>query len=410
MTLTTKHAVVVTLGVLLLGVVVWRLGGGGGSTASISEGEVPQNNALSPRPTSDGEQDPSEHASSGDESGGTEVAALENCRRRPPSVADKDATGARRKLLPRLIDSLRDTSSEARARAAEALGQMGPAAMDAAPCLRNRLSDESRRVRIQSALALALIDDRERVNCGTVLTEAFSGATGDERWLVVWALGRAGFCGSAEVSLLVGALESDQSPAVRAMAAETLGALKDATDEILAALTASLRDGDWRVRLAAVRAFCGQGLGFGGAVPALVKMLSEARRGHRDALLRESAARALGRTPDTHGVKTRALIMALSDDRPAVRAQAALSLGELGREAHLAASSLVGLLKDSRVVILSLEGSEVEVREAAAESLGRIGVAEGFVIEALTGLASEKGGRVQTRRAATRALERLADR
>lgn len=109
------------------------------------------------------------------------------------------------------------------------------------------------------------------------------------------------------------------------------------------------------------------------------------------------AAHALGDVtdPDKRKLAADALIKALKDDRPEVRAEAALALGDL--ELELAVEPLVGRLSDMVGV----------ARQAAAIALGKLGFASGF--EPLAELLREGGADLRFQ-AATSLVEIDADR
>ncbi len=108
---------------------------------------------------------------------------------------------------------------------------------------------------------------------------------------------------------------------------------------------------------------------------------------------RIAAARRLGELPDRRAVL--ALLEALGDPSPRLRAEAARSLGRLGYRS-LARASLLQRLEDP----------DPDVREAAATALGRL--QDSWAIPALRALA-ETEHTAQVRRAAWEALRHIAE-
>ena len=96
--------------------------------------------------------------------------------------------------------------------------------------------------------------------------------------------------------------------------------------------------------------------------------------------------------PDPVALAVRALRSALADESAAVRAQAALALGQIGPAATGPAPELVGLLKDA----------DQTVRCQAAEALGKVGGEEEATVGALVELLQDASAPVKA--AAARAL------
>ncbi len=146
-------------------------------------------------------------------------------------------------------------------RAAWFLGEMGPAAKEAAPLLHQALSAANRSIRTSAADALWKIEGdaqatvRELLQISAEEFPPFS-RSGSFGLGGTWAEGRGdplAEAGAQAVSLLIEALKRPE-PQVRARAAEALGAGGPAASEVLPALSRVARDPDVRVASAAIRA------------------------------------------------------------------------------------------------------------------------------------------------------------
>ena len=228
--------------------------------------------------------------------------------------------------------ALADPSSAVRVGAAQALGQIGPAAAGAAPDLIGILQDPDETVRCRAAEALGLV-----------------GA-------------------EAAVPALTGEL-SDPSPAVQEAAARALGSFKEAAGTAVPALVPLLQHPEESVRQAAADAIGQIGVLTAEATTSLVDGLTS-----RDTLVRAQTAEALGTIGEAAEDAAPALVEALSDGSDRVRAKAAEALGKIGDGAAAAAvPSLVRALRDKDNWVSAL----------AAEALGEMGGAAEEAIPAL---------------------------
>jgi HEAT repeat protein len=169
---------------------------------------------------------------------------------------------------------------------------------------------------------------------------------------------------AATVRRLIGVLDNDPDPAVRAAAANTLG------PAALRAETGNPR-GDWPVRLreALLRAVSAPGaaeevrrralesVAYFCNDPQVVEQIEQAYGG--SPLLRASALLAMGRNMDARWAPT--LLDAIKSPEPMLRFEAAQAIGEMHEPQHVPA--LLPLLEDS----------DTEVRLAAIWSLGQLG-------------------------------------
>jgi HEAT repeat protein len=124
--------------------------------------------------------------------------------------------------IPLLTEALRDADEPVRRRAAEALGQIGPAAI---PALTEALRDADEAVRVGAARALGKI-----------------------------CLGKIGSAAAEVVPALTEALRDDPDRDVRWRAAYSLGLIGPAAAKAIPVLTEALRDADEAIRRAAAEA------------------------------------------------------------------------------------------------------------------------------------------------------------
>jgi HEAT repeat protein len=170
--------------------------------------------------------------------------------------------------------------------AAEALGQLGPAAAVVMPALIDTLGDANSRVRQSAAWALEEIGP-------TAVSALITALGGGDMW-------------------------------VRRSAAAVLGRIGSVTEEVVPALITALGDGDTWVRRSAVEALRNIEPAATEAVPALITALGDA-----DKVIRVNAAAALGRIGPAATEAVPALITALRDDDFYVRQGATQALQQI---------------------------------------------------------------------------------
>jgi HEAT repeat protein len=346
------------------------------------------------------------------------------------------ALGDARAVEP-LLPLLRDEDWSVRRVAAETLGQLGDAR--AVEPLMGLLDDADSDVQRAAAQALEQLGEVEEL-----------GELGEADW----GVGRVmrGVTGEVlrqpsdvdAVESLLTALRNESS-SVRYAAAQALGQLGDArADEprivkrlpgivgrlpgaaprqlgnaVVEPLLAQLRDADWHVRQAAVKA----------AVEPLIGLLGDA-----DQRVQRAAAAALGQLGDARAVEpllsalrdapVEPLPLRLGDADSGVRHQAAEALGQLGdvravepligllgdagSDVQRAAAEALGRLGDVRAVeplLRALGDEDSDVRQVAAEALGQLG--DGRAVEPL--LTALRDPDWSVRRAAAAALGQLGD-
>jgi HEAT repeat protein/tRNA A-37 threonylcarbamoyl transferase component Bud32 len=239
-----------------------------------------------------------------------------------------------------LIGALRDSDASARRRAAQALGECGPAGREAVGPLITALSDPDFWVSETAALALRKITGAPDPEAGrrrrardepsatppavTRLLKAIQDPA--SRWMAVVALGQMGPTAHEAIPALIEALEDAES-AVRWDAAKALGKMGAVAARAVPALTAVLHAQDDAIAREHVVAALGAiGPAARTAVPALIGSLKN--DGHH---LDEQAAEALVRI-GTPAIP--ALIEAMKDDDPQVRVRAAHALTRIASAAR----------------------------------------------------------------------------
>ncbi|MCC6420184.1 MAG: HEAT repeat domain-containing protein [Gemmataceae bacterium] len=224
--------------------------------------------------------------------------------------------------VPALTKALGDDESDVRAWAVRALGKIGEGAKSALPKLRAALQDRDALVRLNAALAVSQVGGGAEGL--SVLTKALKSDSAYQREQACVALSEFGAKAASAVPILIVTLE-DKEPKVRAFAAAALGKLP-ANKAGAARLEKLLADPDEGVRL--------------------------------------NAARALWRQADPQQREKLLDLMAagLGNERPSIRKQAAVVIGDLGESAKAAVPGLLGVLRDP----------DFSVRRAAAAALRRI--------------------------------------
>jgi HEAT repeat protein len=306
--------------------------------------------------------------------------------------------------VQRMIERLASPDPKEQAKAAELLGQIGPAASDAllsaldhanrsvryravaalgrmkevraVQPLIIRLKDEDEDVRAQAAEALANIREPRAI-------EPLVATLGDQSWVRVHAEEALAHYGKPAVEPLIKALKED-NPNVRASAAKVLGRIKD--PRAINPLMVALMDKDENVRMWAAAAF--RQMKDPRAVERLLDLLNDRSQ---DVCI--EAARALANLKDTRAVEP--LLAAFKNDLErsfwGAAGEAALALGKIRDDRafkpltdalnhpdiavrYYAAAGL-GELGDRRAVeplIPLLKDPDVSVRYTAAQALGHL--------------------------------------
>lgn len=177
--------------------------------------------------------------------------------------------------VPVLVKRLDDKDLNARAKAAEALAQIGPEARRAVPDLVKHLKDDDM-VRKNVAEALAQIGGLTSSDVATV-AEGLKDPNRDVRIAISAALVKAGSEAKEAVPALMVALKDDELK-VKINAAAALAKVGAGAKEAVPALTAALKDPSMDIKVSAAGALMGIGPDAKPAVKPLVEALSGASK------------------------------------------------------------------------------------------------------------------------------------
>jgi HEAT repeat protein len=204
-----------------------------------------------------------------------------------------------------------------------------------------------------------------------------------------------GYKASSAVPFLIEMVADPGSPN-RAVAAETLGGLAVTSPRAVDALGEATRDPDEAVRHAALRALSQIGLPAEAALPAIVEQLESG-----DVKSRQLAARALGNIGYLEIEEEDALVAALEDTAPGVRAAALAALvqtgselpeGSIGKLTEFLTAQDAGIRADAVLALgqlgpraaeaipaieIALADESSEIRHSAAWALGNMGEEQG---------------------------------
>ncbi len=285
----------------------------------------------------------------------------------------------------------RDRNWRRRQQAAEALCQVGPAAAPAVPELVAALAEGPLSLTDAVARALAAVGPP----AVPPLTDALRSDNPAVRRGAALSLGRLRERANtpAAVTALHEALR-DGDEKVRAAAVEALVAVAPESPETVAALVARLKEPNPATRVLATICLDHLGPPARAAIPALLEALEDP-----DASVRGHAALALKTHCPDKASAVPVLVRALREDsNHYVRGTAAEILGELGRRARPAAPALVAALQDP----------QGHVRSSAAAALRQVGAGPAVAVPALAALLPHP--QEWCRLAAMRALARFGRR
>jgi len=257
------------------------------------------------------------------------------------------------------------------------------------------------------------------------LVEALAGPEARVRAAAAWGLMRMGPAARAALLPLMKALREDRNPAVRATAAQAVGALGTRVNRsAVAALFEALSDASQTVRWRATQALWKSHLKPPGDVPRLVERLQ-----NTDDYVRGFAAWMLGNMGPAAKEAIPALMTALEKEDGPLRGEAALALAKMGAVAKQAVPELARALKSADhqrrrsaakalgsigpeakgavpFLIAALTDEDERVRAQAARALGRIGLAAPEAVPART--VATHDPKPVVRREAEEALRRIA--
>ena len=248
-----------------------------------------------------------------------------------------------------LIPALADGNPVVRARAADALGRIGPSAESAVGALVKCLKDSDSYTRTRAADALGEIN-RQPSFVVPAVVESLSDANAGVRFWAAESLGKFGARATIAITPLLDHLEDPSRDVILSVAR--------ALDKIAPQTVARK------------------------AVPVLVRNL---RNESPD--IRYGSAFCLGEIRQAHAVAVPALMSALDDPNPRVRMCAASALGEFATDAKAALPKLLGSLNDL----------DYDVRDHATNALKKIdsGAARPSAVQSATPTSSSKASAVR---------------
>jgi HEAT repeat protein len=300
------------------------------------------------------------------------------------------STGAR--AVSGLTSSLTDEQPKVRVAAAQALGQIGPAARPAVPALLNQaLHDPIEYSAGQAALALKTIDLAAARQVITAYLPALAEQDVHLRRNACSVLASLGPVAKPAVPALTHAL-NDSDEIVRARAVSALGEIGIPAKDVVPALATALHDNSSQVRHAAATKFAFSMAPAPDAIPALTEAAESSDmsvgflaktaldRVNREAKNKASMLVIILKQGSSHDYALHqlaemgpraveavsALIPSLKDERALNRYLAAEALLAIGPQAKEAASALIAALQDDDSV----------VRASAADALEAIGSPE----------------------------------
>jgi HEAT repeat protein len=284
-----------------------------------------------------------------------------------------------RSELPALRGLLRDASPEIRARAADALYEMGKTAAPAVPDLVRALRDPKPPVRLIAARALGAVGRQAQVATGP-LRAALKDSDASVRVASATSLWYITLTSEPAITALIAALQ-DPDKDVRWSAAQSLEWMGADAKGAGPALIVALRDKDQSVRYAAATALGWIRPDANVALPALRAQLKD-----DDSYVRAVAADAIGRYGKAAAGVVPALVAALKDENDYVRRESAAALGQIGSDAAKAIPPLIDILQHP---------GDPNTRWFVAEALGAIDTQGREAIPALTHALTDESANVR---------------
>ncbi len=256
-----------------------------------------------------------------------------------------------REAVPDLTRALTDADSRVRGEAAASLGAIGPDSGPAVPALAHlAVAEADDQIADLAAEALGSIGPRAVPALVTMLRTGRATV----RVRALTALEKVGPKAAAAIPELLRALE-DRDEAVRAAAAETMGAVGAGprANAAMIPLLEALRDEDPIVRQQAAEALSQIGTGERRELPGLIDAMRKSAvppllqsLGDEDPFVRRHAARALGKIGAASDQVVPALVRALKDPERLTRISAIEALGAVGPPATSALDDLGRLRND----------------------------------------------------------------
>ena len=198
------------------------------------------------------------------------------------------------KVSPETIEAitvcLAAQSKTVRRRAADALAAIARRDSNLVGLIRPGLNSDHRRIRFGIAYTLGAIDGALDLDAAAALCEALGDSDGDVRWAAAELIVRLGHRHSRRLGDDLLELLRGGNPAARKMALYCIRDLELRSDDVLRAASASTRDDDAHVRLAALALLAASFANHGEAMTQMLERLES----DSDAGVRRAAAIALG--------------------------------------------------------------------------------------------------------------------
>jgi len=268
--------------------------------------------------------------------------------------------GAEAKLgIPPLLKLVREESTKevTRKLALEALNKIGPPDRNDTEIVRECLKDHEPKIRCYGAVAMGKLGP-DAASALTDLVRLAKDSNVEVRQKVTLALGKMGTDSKDTVFPILTEALKDSHRDVRVAAAQSLAGMESLGATDVPMLMGLLKHQDSEARISAAHALGHLGDKAKAAVPGLIKAFESS-----DPALRSASIDALAKLGSNAKDVVPAFTQALSESDKEVRKNACEGLGKVGPDAKPAVSGLARLLTDS----------DKEVKKNAAIALGKIG-------------------------------------
>ncbi len=282
------------------------------------------------------------------------------------------ALGDEEGAIVSLLALLKDSESDARYSAAEALGNLGNASELVIDALLALLDDLNENVFLSAVEVLGKLGNAsERVV--DKLLALLNASYFPVRSSAAAALGKLDNTSEQVVDKLL-ALLNNSDFSMRPGAAEALGKLGNTSERVINTLLALLIDSDSNVRFKAAEALGKLGNASKRVINGLLALLNDT-----DLYVQFSAAEALSELGSTSEQVVDKLLALLKSSDPELCFRAAAGLGNLGNTSERVIDTLLALLNDS----------DLFIRSSAATTLGNLGNGSEEVVDALLTLLND---------------------
>ncbi|AOY81599.2 HEAT repeat domain-containing protein [Moorena producens JHB] len=261
------------------------------------------------------------------------------------------------KYTRQIAELLTDEDSDVHDSAAYALGQMGADASEYIPEIAKLLIDSDGNVSRSAAKALGQMGVAK--DYAPQIAKRLTHSDLDVRYSAAYALGQMGAAASKYAPQIISLL-TDSDNYYPNRAASALGEMGAAASEYVPQIISLLTDSDSDVRYSAASALGEMGAAASEYVPQIISLLTDS-----DSDVRYSAVRALGEMGAAASKYAPQIVERLTDSNIRLRASAARALGQMGAAAYKYAPQIAKLLTDE----------DSNVRSRAARALGQMGAA-----------------------------------